>query len=126
MLKGNSKQLRQNIRTYIVNHYDAPEAGYDNAPEKSADFPEIARFLLKTFRAEKMYSKGLDRDLFYEWCSGLPSALDTCYYYNRSAVDDLGDILEETTEERSRYTEAQAEERLTLYIYKELCAGGKE
>lgn len=123
MLKGNSKQLKENIRNYIVAHYEGPDAGYDNAPEKTATFNEIAHFILDNFRKEKMYCHGYERDTFIDWCQGLPSLLDTCYYYNRSAVDDLGDILEETTEERSRYTEEQAAERLTLYIYRELCAG---
>lgn len=125
MLKGNSKQLKENIRNYIVTHYEGPDAGYDNAPERTTDFNEIARFILDNFRKEKMYIHGWERDVFIDWCQGLPSLLDTCYYYNRSAVDDLGDILEETTEERSRYTEEQAAERLTLYIYRELQSGEK-
>ena len=34
--------------------------------------------------------------------AGLPSVLDTCYFYNRSAVDDLGAILEETESEKAK------------------------
>lgn len=49
--------------------------------------------------------------------------LDTCYYYNRSAVDDLGAILEETDSEKARYSEQQAETRLTYLIYRELVRG---
>lgn len=124
MLKTNSKQLRQNIRNYIVANYDGPDAGYENAPERNADFSEIAKFLLDNFRKEKSHdiSRYIERDVFIDWCQGLPSILDTCYYYNRSAIKDLGDLLEETEEERARYTEAQAEERLTLYIWRELRA----
>lgn len=55
----------------------------------------------------------------------MPSILDTCYYYNRSAVDDLGAILEETAEEKARYSEAQAETLLTSLIYRELVRGCK-
>ena len=58
--------------------------------------------------------------MFVDWCQGLPSALDTLYYYNRSAVDDLAAILEETEEEKAKYTEAQAEEILSRLIYREL------
>ena len=61
-----------------------------------------------------------------DWCSGLPGVLDTCYYYNRSAVDDLGAILEETDEERARYTEEQAEKMLTTLIYRELKKGAAQ
>ena len=53
----------------------------------------------------------------------MPSVLDTCYYYNRSAVVDLGKILDETPEEMSRFTESQAEKLLTDLIYKELVRG---
>jgi hypothetical protein len=62
---------------------------------------------------------------FADWAAGLPSILDTCYYYNRSAVDDLGAILEETAEEKARYSEAQAETLLTSLIYRELVRGCK-
>lgn len=64
-----------------------------------------------------------EQERFEEWAAGLPSILDTCYYYNRSAVDDLGAILEETDSEKARYTEQQAETRLTYLIYRELVRG---
>jgi hypothetical protein len=48
----------------------------------------------------------------------LPSVINTLYYYNRSAITDLGDILEETEDERNRYTESQAEKLLTKLIYR--------
>ena len=60
---------------------------------------------------------------FTDWCQGLPSVLDTCYYYNRSAVEDLGAILEETAEEKARFSEPEAERRLTWLIYRELSKG---
>ena len=50
---------------------------------------------------------------FYEWDSGLPCVLDCGYFYNRSAVADLGDILEETEEEKKRFDEMHAEDMLT-------------
>ena len=62
---------------------------------------------------------------FADWCAGLPSVLDTLYFYNRSAVDDLGAILEETEQEKNRYTEQQAEQLLTSLIYRELQKGEK-
>lgn len=126
MLKTNSKKFRENIRAYIVNNF-TPEGYTDNPPR---DFPEIAAFILETFRKEK-YSTAEDRRYYHhnegaafaDWCAGLPGILDTCYYYNRSAVNDLAEILEETEEEKAHYTEEQAETRLTYYIYKELIKG---
>lgn len=127
MLKTNSKKARENVRAYIVNNF-TPENYTDNPPQ---DFHEIALFILNTFRNEK-YSTPEDfryykteQNAFADWCAGLPAVLDTCYFYSRSAVDDLGDILEETLQEKSRFTEEQAESLLTSLIYKELKRGGK-
>ena len=126
MLKTNSKQAAENIRAYIVDNF-TPEGYTDNPPQ---EFPEIAAFILATFRSEKCwclqdvrYYHGCEFLAFRDWCAGLTGVLDTCYYYNRSAVDDLGAILEETDEEKARYTEQQAEQLLTDLISRELLKG---
>lgn len=126
MLRTNTKKANENIRAYIMDNF-APESYTDNPPE---DFPGAAAFILDAFRAEKFH---LPQDMRYyhnnefaaftDWCQGLPSVLDTCYYYNRSAVDDLGAILEETEEEKVRFSESEAEGRLTWLIYRELGKG---
>ena len=118
-----TKKAIGNIRAYIMDNFTP--ANYTEDPPE--DFPEVAAFILDTFRKEKM-SDFRCRDCnefaaFTDWCSGLPSVLDTCYYYNRSAVDDLGRILEETAEEKERFTEEEAERRLTWLIYRELGKG---
>ena len=122
MLKTNSTKARENIRAYIAENF-TPENYTETPPET---FPEIAAFILHCFRSEKYYLPEdfryyhSERAAFADWCAGLPSLLDTCYFYNRSAVDDLGEILEETAEEKERYTEEQAENLLTNMIYNEL------
>lgn len=128
MLKTNSKKAAENIRAYIVNGF-TPEGYTDNPPQ---EFPKIAAFILDTFRSEKYYLPedrryyhGCELSAFRDWCAGLPGVLDTCYFYNRSAVDDLGAILEETEQEKTRYTEPQAEQLLTDLIYRELMKGAK-
>lgn len=128
MLKTNSKKAAENIRAYIVNNF-TPEGYTDNPPK---DFPKIAAFILDTFRREKYYLpedfryyNGCELLAFWDWCAGLPSVLDTCYFYNRFAVDDLGAILEETEQEKALYTEQQAEQLLTDLIYRELLKGAK-
>ena len=57
---------------------------------------------------------------------GLPSVLDTLYFYNRSAVDDLGEVLEQSEREKVKYTEREAELMLTHLIYRELKRGAAE
>ena len=118
MLKTNSKKARENVREYIVNHFN-PDS-YDFRGD-SSDWETVARYIMAQFDREKRGERGTRAELFEDWCEGLPSVLDTCYYYNRSSVDDLGAILEETDAEKARYTEQQAEELLTRLIYDELC-----
>lgn len=128
MLKTNSKKARENIQQYIIDNF-TPENCTD---EKIYGFENVAAFILKTFRTEK-YSEKADFKYYHnneaaafaDWCAGLPSVLDTCYYYNRSAVDDLGTILEEAETEKKRFTEQEAETRLTYLIYAELKGGTK-
>lgn len=129
MLRTNSKKAAENIRAYIVDR-SAPEVYTDNPPQ---DWPEIAAFILDTFRNEKSrcisdvrYYHGSEAAAFADWCAGLPSVLNTCYFYNRSAVNDLGAILEETEQEKARYTEQQAEQLLTSLIYRELQKGERK
>lgn len=121
MLKTNSKQARENIKNYIINHFNYEP--YEEGETMPETFEEIANHIMDAFHDQKVKwdKRRLSHyQLFVDWCQGLPSEIDTCYYYNRSAVEDLGDILEETQEERSKYTEQQAEERLTYLIYREL------
>ena len=122
MLKTNSKKAYENLKEYIRENLGGE--GYEDRPDESAAFPEIARFILKAFRREKYstiedyrYYGGSERRAFEDWCAGLPSVLDTCYFYNRSAVKDLGDLLEETEEERNKHDESTAEKCLTYLLY---------
>ena len=120
MLKTNSKKAKQNLQNYITENFDGTNYGI----EKPDTFKELATIILDSFKDEYCFENNLKRmtrqQLFVEWCAGLPSILDTCYYYNRSAIDDLGTILEESEEERNRYTEAEAEQMLSNLIYREL------
>lgn len=108
------------IRDYIRKNY-TPD-GYDDAPDVTADFPTIAKYILKTMHTEKQYCRyTTEYERFKDWCQGLPSILDTCYFYNRSACADLEFICgRQMTDER------QAEKAVTWVIYKALCEGRRE
>lgn len=118
-LRSNSKKAVNNIHAYIISNYDP--SNYDLPVE--TDFPKIAKQILQTWYDEvgnyKRHNESF-QESFISWCAGLPSILDTCYYYNRSAVDDLGSILEETEAEKAKYDEQQAEEMLSKLIYREI------
>lgn len=129
MLKTNTRKARENIRAYIVDNFDA--SSYTETPPET--FPAIAAYILETFHDEKckhdlQYKAGRisKQELFFDWAAGLPSLLDTCYFYNRSALDDLGAILEESESEKARYSESDAERLLTILIYRELLKGADE
>lgn len=116
MLSFNSKKAHENLRKYIVDHYDA--TGYDDIKD-SNEFNVVAKNIWKIFSEEK-FSAPKNFETFETWLQGLPSVLDARYYYNRSAVDDLGEILEETEEEKEKYSEEQAERTLSFRIYEEI------
>ena len=124
MLRTNSKQARENIRQYITENF-TPENYTD---EEITGFENIAKFILDVFKSDyydgycnrNVARRYTQAEAFKDWCSGLPSVLDTCYYYNRSAVEDVKNILEETDAEASKYNEQQAEELLTSLINREL------
>ena len=123
MLKTNSKKAKENLKNYIIENF-TPE-GYTETPPE--EWHEIAAFILNTFRSEKYhlkedfrYYKNNEFAAFLDWAQGLPSVLDTCYYYNRSAKKDLSTILEESESESKRYTETQSELTLSFIIYNAL------
>lgn len=115
------------LRRYIINHFE-PE-GYENAPAPTGErgcydmeqFPEIACYILDTMRIEKQYcTYRREYEAFKDWAQGLPSILDTCYYCNRSAVDEIANLY---NRRKSSWGEQMAEEQLTRLIYKELKKG---
>ena len=120
-LKTNSKKARENIQKYIMDNFTGEVYGI----ETPKTFQETSEVILEVFRNEKQDVRYSEKENFANWAAGLPSILDTCYYYNRSAVDDLGEILEETETEKSRFTETQAEELLSSLIYRELIKAEK-
>ena len=123
MLRSNSKAVVEKIHKYIVDGIDPEYFGLPEAP----DFPEACKLILQACEDEKFYNRirsGLDT--FRDWAQGLPTALNTCYYYNVSAVDLLADWLEETDSEKAKYEESAAEEMITRLIYRELIKGASK
>ena len=121
MLKTTCKKALENIRQYILENTDV--TGYDKYTEPKT-FTEAALIIWNEFQTAKQYELCRPRtniqECFTEWCAGLPSILDTCYYYNRSAVNDLAKLLDETEAEASRFSETEAERQLTWLIFREI------
>ena len=126
-LKTNSRKARENVKQYILDNVDF--SSYMMPYIDKANFPKIARNILLIFRAEKCYEIEKNYNefpTFLSWTQGLPSVLDCCFWYNRSAVDDLSAILEETEEEKAKYNEEEAGLLLVKLIYRELVIGESE
>lgn len=121
MLKTNSKKAIENIKKYIVENFTP----YNEEGVNISDFSAVARYIKNVVFNEKIknsFERGRRNDFYFfeDWCQGLPSVLDTCYYYNRSAVDDLAIILGESDAEKSKYKEKDAAELLTRLIFREI------
>lgn len=131
MLKTNTKKARENINIYILKNFHPEDySGYPGEFTGDAkNFEDVKRYIIDIFKREyakphHAHEKALNYTpnavLFAEWAQGLPAVIDCDYYVSRSAVDDLGDILEKTPEERKNFDERDAEDRLTYLIYREL------
>lgn len=120
MLRSNSKKVLEKIRAYIVDGVDLEYFELEAVPT----FPAACKLVLTACENEKRYSRSrFGYDTFKDWAQGLPSAFNTLYYYNVSAVDLLGGWLEESESEKNKYSESEAEEMITRLLYRELTKG---
>lgn len=124
MLKSNCKIVHERIRAYILSAENvaefAPEAPNETYNDKAR---AIFAYFMEYYNGDNRNKGSRPMNLqeaFHEWTGGLPAIIDTCYRYNTPAVEMLGDILEETAEERARYSECDAERMLSYLIYREL------
>ena len=126
MLKTNSKKAKENVRNYIISASEIYVLeNIENAEDQKrilSDFNELSDLIHSTFKSEYLHgyvNKNMTyQDAFIRWASGLAfgSLFD---YYLSSAVDTLGNILDETEEEKNKYSQADAEKLLTYLIYRE-------
>ena len=120
MLRSNSKKVIEKVRSYIVDEIDHDYFGLAESP----DFQTACKLILTACENEKRYNRSLSGfDTFKDWAQGLPTALNTCYYYNVSAINLLANWLEESESEKAKYSESQAEEMISRLIYRELAKG---
>lgn len=123
MLRTNSKKARANVLQYLRDNseYIRECAEYDNITiESDAD---ICKYIWNDFIRVKKHefrrSRVSYQDHFSDYASGLPLGVFD-YHYHCEAVNILGDILEETEEERAKYTESDAERVLDYLIFREV------
>lgn len=120
MLRSTNKKVLEKIHDYIINGVDHE---YFNL-EADPDFKTACKLILQACQNEKRYCRyNNDFEMFKDWAQGLPTAFNTSYYYNVSAVDLLADWLDETDSEKAKFEESAAEEKITWLIYRELRKG---
>ena len=120
MLRSTNKAVINKIHDYIINGVDHEYFEL----EADSDFNTACKLILTACEEEKRYSCSRSGfETFKDWAQGLPSAFNTLYYYNVSAVDMLADWLEETDSEKAKFEESAAEEKITWLLYRELRKG---
>lgn len=134
MLKSNAKKVRDALKKYIIecsrdeilehNNWvtEHPEDGKQYDPD---DFESVATAILEDFVIRTKRTGGYPRnitvqDLFREWAQGLTWDIFDYYYIHVDSIDILGDMLDQTFEERHRFTNEQADKKLTDLIFREL------
>lgn len=118
MLKANSKQAKENLFRVMVREC----SGWDHDPRTAQ---EAAYILAHDFlEANKgptgrvyMGSCKTYQDLFTEWGAGLTNSIFDQIFYFGKAKDLLGEILEETEEEKNRFSYDQACDKLCAFIW---------
>lgn len=124
MLRTNSKKAKENVKYYILGN--TSEEVLDACTKNHVVmFDDLAKEIWKIFFVEKVendcYYKAHKKslfDLWKEWIFG-GCILDVpCYSADIHNI--VGDLLEETEEEKSRYSYEQSENLLALLTFREV------
>ena len=130
MLKSNSKYTKEKIKNWILS-----AVSFKGRPEedKKLNYEEIRQKIRYYCQMEKIgcgadaparlkkYYSDSYYIMFEDWVQGLPSLLDTAqYFYSGSACELLADWLQETPQEAAKYSEMQAEDKITKLLYREI------
>ena len=125
----------ENIRKEITDSYEAANEYYTfEGREAKANFNDICSDILEAFRIEKLENdcyyiagRASKSEMFMDWMQGLPKAFPVADdIFLRSAVDFLGTVLEETEEEKNRYTDEKAEKLACSLLFRELEKGARK
>lgn len=129
MRRTNSKETMEAIKKEIMESYEAAEEYYTyDGEEAKTEYNDICKDIMTAFENEKckydsMYRAGRisKQDLFMDWMQGLPSALPLADdIFLGSATEWLGKILDQTEEEKARYSDDKSEKLSCCLIYREI------
>jgi hypothetical protein len=118
MLKANTKKAKANLKAVMIREV----SGWDHDPTTAEEAAEIlAREFITgaTWGDGKIHPIGKQRtiqDVFEDWGAGLPNSIFDSIYLG-SAKDLVAEILEETEEEKNKYTEEKAEKLMCALLW---------
>lgn len=120
MLKTNNKKVIERVKKWILEDLTAEDLEEEKENPTEGDyFDYIAKtFINAEYKTPWQRQENLQK-AFSWWLSGLPFNFAD-YHYNIKAVDLVGDWLEQTPQERNKYTEDQAESLADYLIFKVL------
>lgn len=123
MLRTNSKELKNKIDNYILENFDNEcifdFEGYEKY-NKKLQLLKICDYVKNEFERVKGYDP---RYTFKDYACGLPSGglFDQIVYHEYyKAVEIVGELLEQTDEQKQKYDNQQAMELLINLIYKQV------
>ena len=122
-LKTNSKAVSEKIRKWLLDGGFGVDYFEDCNPDKKV--PETVEEMAVSILAEcdrvtsgDYFTRNYSAfGRFEHWAQGLPGILNTETWYLGNAVDFVGDLLEETEEEKARFSEMEAEKMATRLVY---------
>ena len=116
MLKTNSKIAKDRIRKYIT------ESVADFLEEREVETDKPITELFEIINAEKFYQKyRCEYDMVQDWIQGLGCNIGgDIYTHFGTAKNILAVWLEETEEEKEKYSETEAENLMMRLVYREI------
>ena len=127
MLRTNTKDVKNAIHEYMLSHAEDVACNYEIDAADIETIETFSFFMFLTFKAEmlnhdKAYKAGRVSmfEMFKQWAAGLAFSGMFDYYYHPTAKELVSEWLQETEEEKNRYTESEAEELATRLIYREM------
>lgn len=116
MLRTNSRKVREKVRDYIAKN----TTGWEADPKTFEEAADIIAMEWRRYVYPAMRRDGRSiQEHFADFAAGLPNSLFDYYAYG-DTVKTVGDMLEQTESERSRYTDSQACDLLTYLIFREI------
>lgn len=119
MLKTNTKKAKQNLYAYMIKQ-TSEDYDHFSVFQKTKDIKDLKVAIAEDFKRRFDHSYFGDtclQDLFRSYANEL--ALDIFdYIVEPTAKNIVASILEETEEEKNKYTEEQATELLTYMLFK--------